>query len=239
MVVSGAAPVNSVPPTVTGTPTEGQALVATDGTWAGAAPIAFTYAWSRCDATGGACAVIAGATAKTYALVAADVDKSLRVTVTAKNTPGSATETSVPTAAIARLAPASVVTLPSGAKSIDVDRREPPAAARDRQGVVLAEPAHLARGVHGKDPHLGHARLLGAQRHRLRPAPALRPRDQPGEVKTGSDGTAKLTLQPTSKLPLQSGATLVMFIRARKAGDKLISGVSARRLVNLRVVPSA
>ena len=63
--------------------------------------------------------------------------------------------------------------------------------------------------------------------------------NRPGEVKTGSDGIAKLTLQPTSKLPLQSGATLVMFIRARKAGDKLISGVSARRLVNLRVVPSA
>ena len=28
-----------------------------------------------------------------------------------------------------------------------------------------------------------------------------------------------------------------MFVRARVAGDKLIAGVSARRLVNLRVVP--
>ena len=60
----------------------------------------------------------------------------------------------------------------------------------------------------------------------------------PAEVKTGSDGTATLTLQPTHKLPLQRGASLVMFVRARVAGDKLIAGVAARRLVNLRVVPS-
>ena len=60
----------------------------------------------------------------------------------------------------------------------------------------------------------------------------------PAEVKTGSDGTATLTLIPTSKLPLQNGATLVMFVRARVAGDRLIAGASARRLVNLRVVPS-
>ena len=29
-----------------------------------------------------------------------------------------------------------------------------------------------------------------------------------------------------------------MFVRARVAGDRLIAGVSARRLVNLRVVPA-
>ncbi len=60
----------------------------------------------------------------------------------------------------------------------------------------------------------------------------------PAEVRTGSDGTATLTLQPTRKLPLQRGASLVMFVRARVTGDKLISGVSARRLVNLRVSPA-
>src|SRR4051812_46793774 len=119
VIVSGAGPQNTAAPTVSGTNTEGQTLVGTDGTWAGAATIAFTYAWSRCDATGGACAPIAGATAKTYVLTAADVDKTVRLTVTAKNALGSRSETTVPTAVIERLAPASVVTLPSGAKSID------------------------------------------------------------------------------------------------------------------------
>ncbi len=60
----------------------------------------------------------------------------------------------------------------------------------------------------------------------------------PAEAKTGTDGTATLTLQPTRKLPLQQGATLVMFVRARVADDKLIAGVSTRRLVNLRVSPA-
>ena len=60
----------------------------------------------------------------------------------------------------------------------------------------------------------------------------------PAEVRTGSDGTATLTLQPTRRLPLQQGASLVMFVRARVTGDRLISGVSARRLVNLRVSPA-
>ena len=78
VIAAGAAPQNSVPPTVSGTPTEGQTLVAADGTWAGAATIAFTYAWSRCDATGAACAAITGATSKTYVLAAADIDKTLR-----------------------------------------------------------------------------------------------------------------------------------------------------------------
>ena len=59
----------------------------------------------------------------------------------------------------------------------------------------------------------------------------------PAEVKTGSDGAATLTLIPTHRLPLQGGASLVMFIRARVTGDRLIAGVSTRRLVNLRVVP--
>src|SRR5580765_1990505 len=119
VVVSGAAPQNSVPPTISGTTTE--------GTWAGAAPIAFTYAWSRCDATGGACAAITGATSKTYVLVAADNDKALRVSVTAKNIPGTQTQTSAPTAAVVPLAPASVVTLPSGGKSIDASDVKSPA----------------------------------------------------------------------------------------------------------------
>src|ERR1700712_5632540 len=127
VVVSGAGPQNPAVPTVTGTNTEGQTLVGSDGTWAGAATIAFTYAWSRCDATGGACAPIAGATAKTYVLTAADVDKTVRLTVTAKNALGSRSETTVPTAVNERLAPASVVALPSGAKSIDATDVKSPA----------------------------------------------------------------------------------------------------------------
>ena len=49
-------------PAITGTPSDGQTLTATTGTWTGTAPIAYAYQWQRCDAAGASCADIAGAT---------------------------------------------------------------------------------------------------------------------------------------------------------------------------------
>lgn len=239
VVVSGAAPQNSVPPAISGTTTEGQTLIGTDGTWAGAAPITFTYAWSRCDTTGGACAPIAGATNKTYVLVAADNDKTVRLAVTAKNTAGSATQTTVPTAPVTPLAPPSVVTLPSGAKSIDASDVKAPAAQLIIDKVAFSPNPLRSRAVFTAKIHISDSRGFSVRNALVfvEGLPFGRA-STPPEVKTGSDGTAMLTLVPTRKLPLQKGATLVMFVRARVAGDRLIAGASARRLVNLRVVPS-
>jgi hypothetical protein len=238
VIAAGAAPQNSAPPTISGTTTEGQTLIGTDGTWAGATPIAFTYAWSRCDATGAACAPITGATNKTYVLVAADNDKTLRISVTAKNTPGSDTQTSAPTAVITPLAPASVVTLPSGGKSIDAtDVKSPALLVIDK--VAFSPNPLRSRAAFTAKIHVSDTRGFSVRNALvfIQGLPFGRS-STPAEVKTGSDGTATLTLIPTRKLPLLKGATLVMFVRARVAGDRLIAGVSARRLVNLRVVPS-
>ncbi|MDX6619688.1 MAG: trimeric autotransporter adhesin [Gaiellales bacterium] len=238
VVAAGAAPQNTGSPTVSGTPTEGQTLVGSDGTWAGAATIAFAYAWSRCDATGGACVPITGATAKTYVLATADVDKTVRLAVTAKNALGSDTETSIPTAVIERLAPASVVTLASGAKSVDAtDVKLPSLLVIDKVSFSpnpLRSRAAFTARIHVSDTRGYSVRNVLVFVQGL---PFGRS-STPAEVRTGSDGTATLTLQPTHKLPLQRGASLVMFVRARVAGDKLIAGVAARRLVNVRVVPS-
>ena len=50
------------------------------------------------------------------------------------------------------------------------------------------------------------------------------------EVPTDSSGWATIALTPTANMPLRPGA-LVIFVRARKPGDNLLAGVSARRLV--------
>lgn len=238
VIVSGAGPQNTVPPTVSGTPTEGQTLVVANGTWAGAAPITFTYVWSRCDATGAACVPIGGATNNTYVLVAADIAKTLRASVTAKNTLGSQTQITGPTASIARLTPASLVTLPSGVKSIDVSDVSLP------DQLIIDKVSFSPNPLRSRAAFTARVHISDSRGYAVRNAivfveglPFGRA-SQPPETKTGSDGTATLTLHPTSKLPLQNGATLVMFIRARKSGDQLIAGVSARRLVNLRVVPA-
>jgi len=93
------APVNSTPPAITGTPTVGQTLTATDGTWANT-PTSFSYQWLRCNGGGNSCASIPAATQKTYTLAAADGGHTIRVRVTATNADGSAAAQSDQTAAI-------------------------------------------------------------------------------------------------------------------------------------------
>jgi hypothetical protein len=100
VVTAGVAPVNSSPPTISGTPQQGQTLTADPGTWSGAQPIGYAYQWRRCDSAGASCANIAAATAKTYVPVSADIGSALRVAVTASNSDGSGSATSDATAAI-------------------------------------------------------------------------------------------------------------------------------------------
>jgi hypothetical protein len=94
-----APPVNTSPPTITGTPRVGETLTAQNGTWEGN-PTAFTYQWQRCDANGANCANIAGATQRTYTVVNADAGETLRVRVTATNAEGSSTVASATTAVV-------------------------------------------------------------------------------------------------------------------------------------------
>ena len=91
-------PVSSVPPTIAGTPQQGQTLTASTGTFS--MTPTFTYAWQRCDAAGAACADIVGATASTYVVAPEDAATTLRVTITATNRFGTATGQSVQTAVV-------------------------------------------------------------------------------------------------------------------------------------------
>jgi hypothetical protein len=91
-----AAPVNTSQPTIVGTPEQGKTLTATNGTWSNT-PTSFSYQWQRCNADGSSCVDIATATKKAYLLVAADVDHSVRVVVTATNASGHNMANSKPT----------------------------------------------------------------------------------------------------------------------------------------------
>src|SRR5207237_610573 len=85
------APSGSSPPTIVGTAQTGKTLAGIPGTWAGGKPVTFAYQWQRCDAAGGTCAPIVGATAETYLPVADDVGHALVLAVTAQALGGSAT----------------------------------------------------------------------------------------------------------------------------------------------------
>ncbi len=105
-------PVNLAPPAITGTAREGQTLSASEGAWAGSFPIAYTYAWERCDATGVGCAAAQGATGASYALTEADVEGTVRVVVTATDAGGSSTAASLPSAVVAATPRAPAISAP-------------------------------------------------------------------------------------------------------------------------------
>ncbi len=94
------APVNTVPPTISGTPTVGQTLTASDGTWSNS-PTSFAYQWLRCNGGGNSCVSVANGTQKTYTLVGADAGHTMRVRVTATNADGSNSTESAQTDAVA------------------------------------------------------------------------------------------------------------------------------------------
>src|SRR5215207_8365215 len=81
-------PVNSTLPSISGAAVEGQTMTADPGRWTGPKPT-YSFQWQRCDPSGAGCSAIAGATSRKYVLVAADVGKTLRVTVVASNKNGS------------------------------------------------------------------------------------------------------------------------------------------------------
>ncbi len=92
--VSNSAPVNSMPPTVSGTATVGNALSTSNGTWSDADGDGRTYSyqWYRADDNSGTnLSAIGGATNASYTLTTADARKYLRVVVTANDGNGGIT----------------------------------------------------------------------------------------------------------------------------------------------------
>ena len=81
-----AAPVNTSPPTVSGTAQVGQKLTGVKGEWSGS-PKDYDLLWTRCDKDGGA-APLSGAEQATYMLKGVDVGNTLRFKVEAVNGDG-------------------------------------------------------------------------------------------------------------------------------------------------------
>jgi hypothetical protein len=94
-----AVPQNTAPPTISGTPQDGQQLSGDKGAWSGT-PTAYAYFWTRCNKNGGSCSNISGATSLTYTLSSADVGNTLRFKVQATNADGNSFASSVPSAVI-------------------------------------------------------------------------------------------------------------------------------------------
>jgi hypothetical protein len=223
IVKPAAKPVNAKPPTISGVPVQNDTLTANTGTWSGATPMTFSYQWRRCDQTGGSCSSISGATGKTYVLKATDVGSTLRVQVTAKNSYGSSTATSAPSAIIQKAAP------PSGAAISVSEVSLPNRLVVDRLSFSPSRLPHrrlVVARFHVSDLH--EHPVVGAMVFVVGVPFGIA--QTPPEAVTGPDGYVTFALHPTRRY--RSGG-IVFFVRARKPGEPLIAGVSTRRLVFL------
>lgn len=79
------APVNVVPPSVTGNTVSGSVLTCVGGTWTGYPTVIPSYQWKRDGST------ILGASSNTYLLTATDETHTIKCTVTGTNSQGSST----------------------------------------------------------------------------------------------------------------------------------------------------
>jgi hypothetical protein len=236
-VSAATAPRSAQAPTISGTPQVGSTLTAAKGSWSGS-PTGYAFAWSRCDHTGSSCAAIAGATAETFTLGQVDAGTTLRVAVTAANTAGSTTATSVPTAVIQSPPPTVVNGCPaSGSGTLQVaDVNLPARLAIDRQSLTPGVVTPGAKTIQLR------ARVTACNGWPVQGALLYAtgvPYNQytvPPQATTGADGTATVTMNQLSGFPAaHRQQLLVVFLRATKPGDPLTAGISTRLLVSFPV----
>jgi hypothetical protein len=93
-------PSNTALPTISGATRQHAVLTGTLGSWAGSPSPSLSTEWLRCNSQGSSCRTIAGATGTRYTLTASDVGSRIRLSVTARNSSGSASARSAPTAIV-------------------------------------------------------------------------------------------------------------------------------------------
>ena len=227
-----AAPQNTSPPTITGTPMVGEDLTAHTGTWSGN-PTRFGFRWFRCNQTGGGCVQLE-ANAQVYTVKRTDVGDTLRVRVTATNAEGSTSVTSAPTAVITAKPPATGC--PPGNGPAAVTAVNPPARlVIDR---FTIDPLVVHRSTTSITARFHVSDTCGQSVSGALVYAAAVPFNQftVGEQPSDANGDATLQMTRLSGFPAaRRQQLLAIFVRARKPGENLLTGISNRRLVSVRV----
>lgn len=233
-VVPGAAPVNLTAPVVTGSFSLGATLTGSRGTWSGA-PTDFNTWWQRCSSGGSNCANISASGGHAhYKLTSADVGATVRFAVGAANTQGRTWVSSAASPVIA------AVTRTSGC---------PPTTSPDDVSAIGSPARLILDGIQAPSVVVKQTTTLmlrfhvsstcgGSVRGALVYVTAT-PFFQfsvPPEGTTGADGWAEVHMQRLGGFPVSSRQQLLaLFVRARKAGEDPLGGISTRRLFSVRV----
>lgn len=216
-------PSNIARPTITGTPANGMTLQANRGRWRGTPAPTFTYQWLRCNAQAEGCVTVPGATAVTYTASGADVARTLRVRVTARNSAGSAGATSNATVLVGA---GSVVSIP--ASQVPREERLVVSDIRFSPRVVTSPNQAITARVLVKDTR---GLLVNGVNVFMRATPRV----TSGDTKlTGNDGWATLQFTPNRNFRVRTGYNVQFFIQAYRQGESLLAGIAGFRLVQVR-----
>lgn len=229
------APTNTSAPTISGSPVVGQALKASPGSWQSQGSLTYTYQWERCDAQGNNCSAIGGATDQTYTVQAADVGDTLRVVVTAHDSSGTGSGTSAQTAVVTQPGPQGAIKLSNGETSI------PASSVSLPERLIIDGVKFSPRFLHSRSTFVARFHISDTRGYVVRNALVYALglpyawTSNGSEVQTDQNGWASITITPTRSMPLKRGGALVVFVRARVAGQSLLAGTSTRRLVQVGI----
>ena len=238
-VAAGTAkPVNTSPPTISGTPQEGKQLHGDRGNWDNN-PNSYAYAWLRCDNDGGSCSTIGGANTQNYTLKSADIGNTVRFRVRATNNDGTTTATSVPSAVIQKASTPTPPPPSNGcppANSNQVSQMSLPARLIIDQ--FQSSPSTLDAGTQSFVLRVHITSTCGGSVQGAIVYGTPTPFNQFGETQsnTASDGWATLNFSRQANYPVNSKQQiLAMFLRASKPGESVLAGITGFRLVNVNV----
>jgi hypothetical protein len=232
------APRNTSPPTISGTAMEGQLLSGNAGRWEGTPPIDLNFFWQRCARNGGSCANIS-ATSREYRLTSADAGNRVRLRIQANNRGGRTNAYSAPSGVVEKAPslPPGAIRLPDGKYSIPVTSVNPP------ERLVIGQLDFSPNPLRSRESLItARFRISDTRGYIVRSALVfVTPLPygwvtQPGEVVSDTEGWATVNMRANPQLPRK--AAVVMFVRARKGGDPVLTGVSNRRLVQMLVAIS-
>lgn len=228
VIADNVVPQNTAAPTISGTPVVGGTLTASPGTWTGAP--SFSYTWLRCDAAGAGCGDT-GSRGRNYGVRAEDLGRTIRVQVTARNPRGSSTSTSAQSGLVRSgssgagpAVPISAVSLPDRLV-ISAVSTTPTTIPNRATSVTMRIRVSDTRG-----------RLVSGALVYATAVPFGRVTAMP-ETQTDANGVATVQFRATARLPIVRSSAVQFFLRARKAGENALAGVSTRRLVQVRIVP--
>ena len=221
-------PRNTVRPIVTGEPASGEVLTANRGTWTGDPAPTFAYRWLRCNRTGLLCGFIPRAGAQTYTVRPADAGRRIRAAVTATNTSGTNTVRSPATPVVLGGSPTAPPGTTVAIQNVSLPQRLIVDRVAFSPNPVTSRATPITVRVHVSDTR---GRSVNGALVFIRSTPILT--QTPPELATGADGWATFSVQPRANFPLRRGYNVQFFVRARKAGENTLAGVSTRRLVQV------